>query len=100
MKHTSGPWKLRSDALIVGNNDVNMSIAIAYDKSSAADGVSREEMEANARLIAAAPDMLEALETLTAIVGLTAIKYENQKEMLQEAYNIAIAAIKKAKGAK
>jgi hypothetical protein len=36
-----------------------MSIAIAYDKSSAADGVPRDEMKANARLIAAAPELLE-----------------------------------------
>jgi hypothetical protein len=61
-EHTPGPWRLNSDALLVGNDALKMSIAIAYDSSTAADGVSREEMKANARLIAAAPDLLEALK--------------------------------------
>ena len=60
--HTPGPWRLNSDALVVGNGALKMSIAIAYDSSTAADGVSREEMKANARLIAAAPELLEALK--------------------------------------
>lgn len=61
-KHTPGPWRLNSDALVCGNGDLMMSIAICYDKSSAADGVSRDEMKANARLIAAAPELLAALK--------------------------------------
>lgn len=54
--------------------------------------------EANARLIAAAPDLLEALDTLTTVVGLTAFKYEAQRAVLQEACDKGRAAINKAKG--
>ena len=61
---TKGPWKLNSDALIVRANGIAMSIAIAYDKISASDGVSRDEMKANARLIASAPELLEALQAM------------------------------------
>lgn len=67
--HTPGPWRLNSDALVVGNGALQMSIAIAYDSSTAADGVSREEMKANARLIAAAPELLEALHEGRRAIG-------------------------------
>lgn len=107
MKHTPGPWKIEiervNDIITVHRvmSEKGRLVATIYQGDSKETGSLRLSSELrNAQLIAAAPDMLEALETLTAIVGLTAIKYENQKEVLQEAYNIAIAAIKKAKGAK
>ena len=52
--------------------------------------------EADGRLMAAAPELLEALSCLTAVVGLTPIKVN--LEALQEAYDMARAAIAKAKG--
>jgi hypothetical protein len=50
----------------------------------------------DANLIAAAPLMLEALETLTAVIGLTPIVAN--KAAVQEAFNQARAAIAAAKG--
>jgi hypothetical protein len=50
----------------------------------------------DALLIAAAPLMLEALETLTAVVGLTPIAAN--KAAVQEAFDQARAAIAAAKG--
>ena len=56
------------------------------------------ECEANARLIASAPELLKALDTLTLIVGLTAFKYAAQTAVLQEAIDLARDAIAKATG--
>jgi hypothetical protein len=47
---------------------------------------------------AAAVEMLEALKCLVAVVGLTAFKHENQRQVLQEAVDMALAAIAKAEG--
>ena len=91
-KHTPGPWRLNSDALVCGNGDLMMSIAICYDKSSAADGVSRDEMKANARLIAAAPELLDALQSLLARVSSDIIA----NQCWHEEQRAARAAIAKA----
>jgi hypothetical protein len=59
-KHTPGPWGYESFALseeIVSNDKV---IATVHSRHC----MFPEEMRANARLIAAAPDLLEALLTL------------------------------------
>jgi hypothetical protein len=55
-----------------------------------------DQIDANARLIAAAPDLLEALESLNLVIGLTPIA--GNKGPLQEACDIAREAIAKAKG--
>jgi len=60
--------------------------------------VDRPEAEHNKSLIAAAPDMYEALDTLVAVIGLTAFKYEGQRQVLQEAVDLSVAALKKARG--
>lgn len=62
-KHTQGPWAaLRRD----GWNNPSMQIftitPIDFERITSADGAA--ECEANARLIAAAPEMLEALIAL------------------------------------
>jgi hypothetical protein len=46
----------------------------------------------------AAPDLLEALETLIDVVGLTAIKYEAEARVLADVVRISRAALNKAKG--
>ena len=57
-KHTPGPWK-RSGVWI----DQSVGVAASSDPMSAsvATIIKRKEFEANARLIAAAPEMLAAL---------------------------------------
>lgn len=70
-KHTKGPWKYTEDTedLLAGREVVAMNI-YAPDKlcghvaSVGALGMAANEIEANARLISTAPEMLEALETL------------------------------------
>ena len=95
MTHMPGPWKiLRQD---LGDEEIffvpveilagNGKLVVAYEGglAPAAHEWTAEEIEANASLIAAAPDMLEALETIMDI-GDKACR------------DIARAAIKKARG--
>ena len=78
-QHTPGPWV--SDAHLVLTSD-DYSIATVRSKSLTA-----EETNANAMLMAAAPEMLEALELTIS------------KDMLSgETRDIATAAIAKARG--
>lgn len=66
-KHTSGPWRNTEeyDRDLAGNSTTTIEadkfVAIVY-------GESRERCEANARLIAAAPEMLEALKDLVRLI--------------------------------
>ena len=80
MTHTQGPWKARThdrlDDLIIGAD--GEIVAHLYEERD------REEVEANFALIAAAPDMLEALEAFT-----------NDPDI---AYELAENAIAKARG--
>ena len=62
MKYTQGPWKV-SDSIRTAINSKNKHIAMVnYSHRGAPSDVFGEEHLANAALIAAAPDMLEALE--------------------------------------
>ena len=92
-KHTPGPWKAaRNSAFwevvkpwpgqtLEEANDYSPSVAHAW-------GTTEQEAEENARLIAAAPDLLEALQHLMVAHG----------EQLDYAFQQARAAIAKATG--
>lgn len=71
-KHTAGPWSIPhfatdcacNCAYVVSENQHGMGAIATVHHSEEADGEHNEPMDvaiANARLIAAAPDMLEAL---------------------------------------
>ncbi len=57
LKHTPGPWKVDEDDDVV--SATGLWVAFAY-------GDSEEEAKHNARLIAAAPDLLAALRSMAA----------------------------------
>ena len=65
-KHTPGPWTVQRDFRgygtfqIVEAGERERSLLMCGD----AAGVPRGEMQANARLIAAAPDLLESAESI------------------------------------
>lgn len=72
-EHTPGPWAVFSpgDEAWPGieATDLSVSIAVFEDQESGDAGIqgrTREEAIANARLIAAAPDLLRALKALHA----------------------------------
>ncbi len=57
--YTPGPWETYGCTLYAGKYRVGQTWDAEYD------GLPTPEMEANARLIASAPDLLSALERLT-----------------------------------
>ena len=103
-KHTPAPWKWR-DAYDFGehknNKDwnsenfkegrivlvSNIGEIILREWASYADDAGIEVSQANARLIAASPDLLEALEILTEIVKQDhpTLKLDNYYKLIKEA---------------
>jgi hypothetical protein len=106
--HTPGPWQIqfwndsarpsrRDTPVITTGKDAIGELFNLWDE----DGEDREaERLANARLIAAAPEMLAALESLA--VGLSPASVEMQRENLADLFRVcrelAENALAKAKG--
>lgn len=82
--HTPGPWAVEDARRVLGSTD--------YGRSVMRDA----EVEANARLIAAAPDMLAALRRLLDCPALRLEGHEYEDEL---AIDLARHAIAKAEGA-
>jgi hypothetical protein len=85
MKHTKGPWDVAStgnhQGLVVAEN-TGENIAVTYCKS-------------NARLIAASPEMLEALESVLASVPFSSYRGDGELEECEQRVRTVIA---KARG--
>lgn len=100
IKHTPGPWNYdRSGYSLYVNSGRELVTALSMD------GKRLETSEANARLIAAAPDLLEALKEATSALEWRWERVANRaapvhETAIQEAYNQARAAIAKATGEK
>ena len=60
--HTPGPWRVHLDAVLVQrcDEDGTFSSAIVDCETGSSPSMPQGEREANARLIAAAPELLEA----------------------------------------
>jgi hypothetical protein len=97
-KFTKGPWRLDNDGDVCEASGITIAFPQKPDPDPELDLLPIVEMDANAHLIAAAPDLYEALDTLTCVVGLTAIKYPGQLAVLQEAVDGARVALAKARG--
>jgi hypothetical protein len=93
-KHTPGPWTVvyGPDWVAVKARD---GICVA-DASADDEEIRESEIEANARLIAAAPDMLRALGAVA--IALRAQLHANAPVYVSDALRIADAAIAKAEG--
>lgn len=98
-KHTPGPWTYYpEDNIIVSKSGYRLLDWIA--RSTA---VSIDERNANARLIAAAPELLEALQSVHKIIiegsleGFNPLIGDWAKRLYESQYNTSIA-IKKATG--
>src|SRR5690606_23383477 len=68
--HTPGPWELGEDGVWLGSvySEDGLRIALVYGEWDIDEPRPREEGEANARLIAATPDLLAALQSFVAAV--------------------------------
>ena len=66
-KHTPGPWYVEQDGDAWKINSDECGIALVHDPI-AIELDRADEIEANARLIAAAPELLEALDELTTLL--------------------------------
>ncbi|CAB4156064.1 hypothetical protein UFOVP673_37 [uncultured Caudovirales phage] len=107
-KHTPGPWSIFTDDKHKHNAGIeaeNFSIVTIgyFDETPGIDdsgvkGNTEEEALANAHLIAAAPDLLEALEKCAAVIGAPQEGHWATDDEVNDAYDSAVAAINKAKG--
>ena len=98
-QHTPGPWKadIRVAQATVADSHGNAVADIARHEFSVTEqSYSDRRIEANARLISAAPDLLSALREMMAVFQ----DHEQYDEESAEVVSIARAAIAKAGGAK
>ncbi len=104
---TTGPWEygfptLNGQEIREADCQVSAQGALIANVSHGAiypaEPHGSQQREANARLIAAAPELYEALDALSLVVGLTAFKHEGQRAPLQDAVDAARAALAKARG--
>jgi hypothetical protein len=94
IKHTEGPWSCSEQRGIPGH----CMVAQIWDSqgnalASVEPSVDQDQATATARLIAAAPELLSALDSLVSACDLPGDHCE-----VEQALPRAIAAIKKAKG--
>ena len=93
-KHTPGPWKIGAPP---PNGEQTIGTEAGMMVAVATTGVGMEEETlANARLIAAAPDLLEALIEMTNALDL--MQWKRLGSTLGKPYEKARAAIVKARG--
>jgi len=106
-KHTEGPWMANGYNIYQSGRKGTRHVAeVAYTGPHHTPpheypASCRLQDEANARLIAAAPDLLEALGSLSRhrpLMGSTGEYREGQLDLLQSIERIAKAAIAKATG--
>lgn len=98
-KHTPGPWAAVG-AMVENTHDYNPDICSCDLRSFGQDNLWRpyEETLANARLIAAAPDLLQAIRDLWAMPDFDGT--QPTSEIRLKAKRAARAAIAKATGEK
>lgn len=94
-KHTPGPWTVDGN-VIRGDEKSNGSVSVAciLDVAYPYGRWAGESAQANARLIAAAPDLLEAAELCRKYM------YEHASNTQDNAFDKLCAAIAKATGEK
>lgn len=90
MTHTPGPWTVYKNEPLDGSRHV--ALGSKYERAI----VAGKSATANARLIAAAPDLLAACEA--AIDGIEEWNDFAETDKIEEAVALLVAAIAKAKG--
>ena len=91
-QHTPGPWETSRDAVPAGHVQITVYEFVSGDRVATVF-----QNEANARLIAAAPDLLAALEAMLAAYAFNATL--QKREDLHSAVRDSLDALAKARGA-
>lgn len=109
IKHTAGPWRVEEGTTLIwgacdpdDTTDYGMGYPIIECRITPisygwAKGPNADEGEANARLVAAAPELLEAIKAILANDGGTGSECFDARD-LYEARQKSFAAIAKAEG--
>jgi hypothetical protein len=99
-RHTPGPWEVYTwaDKTEVGVSPCDMSRSDIADCNTDCTDISYEEKLANARLIAAAPELLEALRELVDVQGCDCSYLGNECENCKAARRKCTAALSKVEG--
>ena len=101
-EHTPGPWTVGNELLrederpVHGGESGEGIIALVWPWGD--DEVGEQDREANARLIAAAPDLLEAAEAVIAEWRRYIEDEIDVADMAQGSLTVLLAAIAKARG--
>lgn len=96
-KFTKGEWAVHHDGVYldqknVNYDDRNVADIICHPPDKRMSNASYKKWKYNAKLIAAAPEMLEALESFVYEIE----KTRSDDNILEESYHLAKEAIKKA----
>lgn len=98
-KFTPGPWRVPrfndGCAVVASKKHKGHRITITYQ---AGDSVSEDEQRANARLIAAAPDMLETLSSIKGMIENCAGAPTDPSSLPQMVLALATKTLAKAEG--
>jgi hypothetical protein len=97
-QHTPGPWKAYPDGTQTFVASIPSGRVVAADLHDENSDTPIEEIEANARLIAAAPGLLDAAETAAEIIRDSYGQHDVDVPADCQAVNILERAIKQAKG--
>lgn len=81
-KHTPGPWKWTGQAVTVPSGQRLLVNGVSLPLGNHADS---EEADANARLIAAAPDLLEALKGVVAVADRKTDEFDRARAAIANA---------------
>ena len=84
-KFTKGPWKLRGNNIGVSDVSETQSYGMLINIASVDEFDLASDWQANANLIAAAPDMYEALEELLGFIELECDAIWNARKALDKA---------------
>ncbi len=94
-KHTPGPWRVQNGSVYALAPDGSFgSLPVAHMDRDPGNGTRPVERDANARLIAAAPEMVEALRGALEVLDGRANDFSSKSE----ACKACRAAIRKAEG--
>lgn len=94
MKHTPGPWKITEHSNVIRGNCSRLLINITGPYMAPIAQLKGADNRANARLVAAAPELFDALvEALNLLNATTDAKDEQGREVLARLTRVLAGAI-------